>query len=93
MTIYVDDYEGKFGRMVMCHMMSDTSLAELHSFARRLGLKRDWFQNGSAPHYDLCKSKRKKAIELGAKELKIWEGDGKEWRRVYAKARGLKRGL
>ena len=91
MTIYVDDYEGTFGRMIMCHMMSDESLEGLLEFAQKLGLKRSWFQNGSAPHYDLSKTKRKLALELGATELRVMTGeDTKEWRRVYAAAKKLK---
>lgn len=87
MTIYVDDYEGRFGRMIMCHMMSDESIDELHAFATRLGLRREWFQSRSAPHYDVCKSKRAEAIALGAVELPIRERQ--RWREVYRKAKGL----
>ena len=92
--IYVDDYEGRFGRMIMCHMMSDTSLKELHEFAERLGLKRSWFQDkGSAPHYDVCKSKRVVALELGAIHLPIRGGPQTraEWKRVYNAAKALRR--
>ena len=37
-----------------CHMVAD-SLSELHAMAKRLSLKRSWFQPGtsSLPHYDL----------------------------------------
>ena len=72
-------------------MMSDTSLEELHEFAQRLGLKRSWFQQGSAPHYDLSKTKRRKAVELGATELFI-RGDRaarREWQRVYRAAKNI----
>lgn len=57
------------------HLIAD-SLTELHSFAKKLGLKREWFQfkipneNGGIsfkPHYDLFGSKKQKAIDLGAK--------------------------
>jgi hypothetical protein len=35
------------------HLVADT-LKELHSFARSLGFKREWFQDHhSHPHYDL----------------------------------------
>ncbi|MGI9507631.1 MAG: DUF4031 domain-containing protein [Geminicoccaceae bacterium] len=87
MAIYVDDYEGQFGRMVMCHLLSDESVDELHEFARRIGMKREWFQDGSAPHYDVCKSRRVAAIENGAIEISCRT---KEWREVYHKARALK---
>lgn len=43
----------------------------LHSFARRLGLKRAWFQvsKGGMPHYDLNPARRAAAVALGALEL------------------------
>lgn len=51
-----------------CHLVAD-SVEELHKFARRLGLKRSWFQNKSLPHYDLTTGMRFKAIRLGAVEI------------------------
>lgn len=51
-----------------CHLIADT-LNELHEFAERLGLKRNWFQNKRVPHYDLTKNKRYQAVRLGAKEI------------------------
>jgi len=49
------------------HLVSDTSLAELHEFAARLGLNRAWFQQGTViPHYDITESKWRKAVEMGA---------------------------
>ena len=66
--VYVDDYSGRFGRMIMCHMIADTE-EELHGMARAVGLKREWFQKTSFPHYDLSKSRRKTAVKLGAKEV------------------------
>lgn len=68
MTIYVDPSRHHFGRMIMCHMVGDT-VDELHKMAERLGLRRDWFQGGRFPHYDVCKSKRALAIALGAVEI------------------------
>ncbi len=69
MAIYVDDPIYKFGRMVMCHMLSDTD-DELHAMADRIGLKRKWFQKkASTPHYDICMAKRKLAVKFGAKEV------------------------
>lgn len=48
-----------------------TNIRELHKFARLLGLKRDWFQDGTFPHYDLTKGMREKAIRAGAYEIGI----------------------
>jgi len=51
------------------HLIAD-SLEELHEFAARLGLKREWFQNHRlAPHYDLTPGKRNLAIQYGVVEL------------------------
>ena len=51
------------------HLFADT-VAELHAFAARLGLKRVWFQDeGFFEHYDLTTNKLDKAIQLGAEPL------------------------
>lgn len=51
-----------------CHMFTDSDdLTELHEFAKRIGLRREWFQaHYRLPHYDLTAARRVKAIELGA---------------------------
>lgn len=76
MAVYVDplfdhgrqDVPRCFRNVQSCHMYAD-SLAELHAFARRLGLKREWFQNHPAlAHYDLVPSRRLRAVSLGAIE-------------------------
>ena len=88
MAVYVDDYRGRLGRMIMCHMMADT-VEELHEFAEKLGMKREWFQNGSAPHYDVSLTRRALAIKLGAVELPIRIGgeSNPKWREVYNKVK------
>jgi tRNA isopentenyl-2-thiomethyl-A-37 hydroxylase MiaE len=48
------------------HMMADT-VEELHEFAARIGLKREWFQPRSSPHYDLTASRHAQALALGAR--------------------------
>jgi hypothetical protein len=68
MTVYVDRALTRFGRMRMSHLLADTE-QELHEMAQRVGLKREWFQNHGTPHYDLCMSKRKLAIQAGAVEV------------------------
>ena len=53
-----------------CHMVTDSSSEELHSFARRLGLHRERFQeHGRLPHYDLRSETREKALALGAEAV------------------------
>ena len=58
------------GKGRWCHMFSDSDdLDELHAMARKIGLRRGWFQpHKSLPHYDLRPSKRTLAIENGAEE-------------------------
>lgn len=62
--IFLDDYKGRYRRMLMSHLtVIPFDLVELHVFAEAIGLKRAWFQGD---HYDVCQSKRKEAIDLGA---------------------------
>jgi hypothetical protein len=68
----------KFGRMVMCHMIADTT-AELLAMADRIGVARRWIQHPGNPrreHFDICLSKRKLAVKHGAVEI--------EWRDLPA---------
>lgn len=73
MTVYVDDmYKyplGQFGRMKMSHMIADTP-EELHHMAERIGVARRWYQGD---HYDICMSKRERALDLGAKAITLRE--------------------
>jgi hypothetical protein len=51
------------------HLVSDTSEEELHAFAAKIGLRREWAQlrpRASAAHYDVTPPKRALAIKLGA---------------------------
>lgn len=82
MTIYIDELTNvpkeyikprarKFGTY-WSHMWTDENLEELHIFARKIGLKRSWFQNKKKfPHYDIVPSKRILAIENGAVEMPL----------------------
>jgi len=66
MAVYVDAEGIRWRNRLWCHMAADT-LDELHAFARRLGLKRQWFQTQSSyPHYDVTMEVRERAIRLGA---------------------------
>jgi hypothetical protein len=69
-SVYVDDMKAPFGRMIMCHMIADTS-EELHAMAASIGVARKWCQYPDSPreHYDICLAMRAKAVKLGAKEI------------------------
>lgn len=68
MPVYVDQQKNPYRGMLMCHMLADT-LDELHAMAKTIGMKREWFQPVSTPHYDLSQEKRKLAIKHGAIEI------------------------
>ena len=64
--IYVDQPIHSWRNKKWCHLVAD-DLQELHDFATKLGLKREWFQNHRLqPHYDITVTKREQAIKLGA---------------------------
>jgi hypothetical protein len=72
----IREHETKLRHKHWCHMVSTESEEELHAFANRLGLKREWVQlrpKASAAHYDLTPSKRALAMKLGAKEVSARE--------------------
>lgn len=85
MTVYVDECALKFRGGLWSHMVAD-SLHELHTFAERLHLKREWFQHATLyPHYDVTQSVRAKAVALGAQVC--------DKRTVVSKAKALRREL
>ena len=66
MTVYVDNECIEWRGQLWCHLVAE-SLDELHRFAARLGLRRDWFQDkASYPHYDVTTTIRQRALRLGA---------------------------
>lgn len=68
MTVYVDDVEHKFGRMLMCHLWAD-SLDELLAMVDLIGVQRKWLQQpprASWVHFDIAVSKKRLAIAAGA---------------------------
>lgn len=75
MAIYVDELN-HYGWIIQgksrlsCHLIAD-DFQELIDFAvNELGLKIEWFQPKSYPHFDITKFYRDKAIEKGAIEIK-----------------------
>jgi hypothetical protein len=82
MTVYVDDMRAPFGRMVMCHMVAD-STEELLAMADRIGVSRRWLQYPGTPkeHFDIALSKRALAVRHGAVEI-TWREVGERLRRA-----------
>ena len=69
MAVYVDklvDYGWKHGPS--CHLIAD-SVDELIEFAVSMGMRPEWYQPKSSPHFDLNADGRARAIENGATEL------------------------
>lgn len=72
MTVYVDDMRARFGRMIMSHMLADTT-EELLEMADRIGVDRRWIQEpGTAgEHFDICQSKKTLALRAGAEPISV----------------------
>lgn len=71
MAVYIDQMNAKFGRMIMCHMMADTT-DELIQMAKNIGVNTKWIQDKGTPHehFDISLGKKKIAIEkFGAIEV------------------------
>ena len=69
-----------------CHLFADSE-PELHAFAARIGMRREWAQVGrrGVPHYDLNGERRTVAIALGALPLSRRESVAK-WRILRGEA-------
>ena len=70
MACYVDDMRAHYGRMVMCHLVADTT-DELLAMAARIGVSSRWMQHPGEPgqHFDIALSKRALAVAAGAIEV------------------------
>ena len=66
MTIFIDDAAIPKSGKKWYHLMSDGDDNEIHQFAAKIGLKREWFH---VDHYDLVSGKRQQAIDLGAQPV------------------------
>jgi hypothetical protein len=69
MAVYVDklvDYGWRHGPS--CHLIAD-SVEELIAFAISIGMRREWYQPKSSPHFDLTAELRAAAVSKGAIEL------------------------
>jgi hypothetical protein len=72
LSVYIDNAfaTGDWGRWTGGGHLQADSLEELHAFAARLGLRREWFQSKPGrpenDHYDLGRRGRELALQLGA---------------------------
>src|SRR6185312_2977996 len=86
MSVYVDNMKAGFGRMVMCHMIAD-STDELLTMADKIGVRRKWIQKAGTiyEHFDICKAKRELAVKFGASEITMKELG----RKLYARRNAI----
>jgi hypothetical protein len=74
LAVYVDEPVWEWRGRRWCHLLADTD-DELHAFAARLGLKREWFQHRATrpwkDHYDLPDELRAQAVLAGAVEVDL----------------------
>lgn len=81
---------------VFGHMVATESEEELHEFAQKMGLKREWFQQPKKPlmrnaHYDLTtKTKIGQALDAGAKLKETKELVKRTWWADEERPRGLR---
>ncbi|MEW1858958.1 DUF4031 domain-containing protein [Streptomyces sp. NBC_00669] len=66
MTVYIDPPTWPGHGRVWSHLVSDSSYAELHAFARRLGAPQRAFERD---HYDIPSADYPEAVRLGAVEI------------------------
>lgn len=72
--VYIDNMNAPHRGMKMCHMIAD-STTELLQMADKIGVQRKWIQDAGTyqEHFDICQTKKAKALSLGAKEITMRE--------------------
>lgn len=70
MTVYIDPPNWPGHGRLWSHLVSDTSYAELHEFAARLGIPRRAFERD---HYDVIAERYAGAIAAGAQPVSTRE--------------------
>lgn len=68
--VYIDNYNAPFGKMLMCHMVADTT-EELLEMVDTIGVQRKWIQYPGTynEHFDICLAKKALALKAGAMEI------------------------
>jgi hypothetical protein len=54
--------------MIMCHMVAD-SILDLFEMAEKIGMRAEWFQPRSFPHFDVSLTRRTLAISNSAQVI------------------------
>lgn len=67
MSCYVDEAVWPLRNMMMCHLLADTE-EELLAMVKRIGVDAEHIQRKPVTHFDISKTKRKLAVQYGAKE-------------------------
>lgn len=72
--VYIDNMNIKYRRMIMCHMIADTT-EELLDMATKIGMNHKWIQDKETwqEHFDICLSMKTKALAIGAKDIPMRE--------------------
>lgn len=78
MAVYVDEARFAFGRMIMCHMIADTT-EELLAMVDTIGVQHKWIQHAGTQreHFDISRAKRALAVKAGAQQITSRELVGK----------------
>ncbi len=68
--VYVDNMNARFGNMIMCHMIADTT-EELLQMVDKIGVKRKWLQYPGTyqEHFDICLAKKKRQLRPEQRRL------------------------
>jgi hypothetical protein len=99
MATYVDDARipARVGRIMdrWSHLTADDK-PELHTFAKKIGLQRSWFQDKPRGlwHYDVTERKRREAVAADAVEIswrdrEVWTRPGRDGRPAPATVPGI----
>lgn len=70
MAVYVDDMAAPYRGMKMCHVIADSS-SELMAMMRTIGVatRHVQFPGTFKEHFDICITKRRKALSSGAVQI------------------------